>query len=715
MKRTLIPGLMLLAAFTLTNCSEQLVPPVQGDDVIVEETPSTEMTEEESLGVPFEVYANAADDDPETKTTNINGGNYTAWDADDAIYVYHTIAGQKQFIKNYKFSMRNLSENLFGGALAEIATLSPNQNYDWYFIYPNTEANDGIASDSPSSKVTANLIIGSSTQVQKPITVTKEGAEGETEILYSNKVHIAGDNYPMYGKTSQPVPGDKNPRIQMKHLSALIAIKVVNQGDAPKDNLDANKNGEKPITIKEISFSVPTVSTVDENKQPVKQTALPIVGAFNVDITDEVSAASFTPVSGSSSNSVTLSLPESVTIDPGEDATFYLAVRPFDAISNQSELKFTNKTAITLDISINGSKRSVEVPANTKFEAGKVTTLRVPVKLSYPKKSDAIDVTCSTGEKVLQFPVAAQDLSANGEIVSAYIIGDGELQELTIIGTGKDMINALDVGFYASSWQGRRAAMTVSNINVWFPNSDGSLSKLKDYKPLTNVLTSEIKDDLGFFGFLAGSAVSVVMGTLSDGIPRDDTGTLSFIYLTKFIDPQSITFNGVVENGSVGANESIFFLDEAPIYKEIKEDTVDDLLMQRFAFNNQVPTFAGLLDIVNEKNTDAANATASVLYQKLYDVVASRGNMSMSAAGVDFTINLGNVFNAMISGPDDLKAKLPKMKFEIKISTCPYKPLKTDYGSKASPIKLENISGDKNPLIFWGLDVYGPESSVAKQ
>ena len=66
----------------------------------------------------------------------------------------------------------------------------------------------------------------------------------------------------------------------------------------------------------------------------------------------------------------------------------------------------------------------------------------------------------------------------------------------------------------------------------------------------------------------------------------------------------------------------------------------------------------------------------------------------------------------MISGPDDLKAKLPKMKFEIKISTCPYKPKKTDYGSKASPIKLKDITGDKNPIIFWGLDVYGPDSSV---
>ena len=342
--------------------------------------------------------------------------------------------------------------------------------------------------------------------------------------------------------------------------------------------------------------------------------------------------------------------------------------------------------------------------------------IRVPVKLSYPKASDAIGTTGASGENVLTLPVSTLDLNANGEIVSAYVLGDGKLEELTITGTGKDMINALDVGFYASTWLGRRAAMTVNNINIWFPNDNGGLTKLKDYKPLKDVLTSEIKDDLAWYlQGLAGTAVSIVMGTLSNGIPRDDEGTLSFIYLTKFIDPQTITFNGVIENNATDSAQPILFLDESPIYKEIKAETVDALLKGRFSHNGQAPTYAGLLDIVNGKDTDEANTTASVLYEKLYDVVAGKGTMSMSAAGITFTINLGNVFNALLSGPDDLKAKLPKMKFEIKISTCPYKSKKTDYGSKASPIKLSEITGDKNPIIFWGLDVYGPESSTPLQ
>lgn len=350
----------------------------------------------------------------------------------------------------------------------------------------------------------------------------------------------------------------------------------------------------------------------------------------------------------------------------------------------------------------------------SKHNEGGFYRIRVPVKLSYPKESDATKITGSDGDKVLTFPVSEQDLNVNGETVKGYVVGDGGFQELRIIGTTTDIVRALDVGFYASTWQGRRAAMTVSNVNVWMPNSDGSLSKIKDYKPLKNILTSEIKDDLGWAGFLAGTAVEVVMGTLSNGIPRDDQGTLSFIYLTKFIDPQTITFNGVVENGSAGSNEAMLFLDESPIYKEIKAESIDALLSTRFSYNGQIPTYAGLLDIINGKNTTEANTTAEILYNKLYDVVAGKGSLSMSAAGVNFTINLSNVFKALISDANDLKAKLPKMKFQIDVSTCPYREKKTDYGSKASPITLETMktwTDPKNPIIFWGLDMYGPDSS----
>ena len=66
MKRRFIPGLVLAAAFTLTNCSEQLVTPEKGpinvDGNIENITPP-----EEEVDIPFEVFANLGES-PETKT-----------------------------------------------------------------------------------------------------------------------------------------------------------------------------------------------------------------------------------------------------------------------------------------------------------------------------------------------------------------------------------------------------------------------------------------------------------------------------------------------------------------------------------------------------------------------------------------------------------------------------------------------------------------------
>lgn len=656
MKRLVIFGLMLASAFALTNCTEQIQLQEPDNDIVVDESTIEAENPVEEVSIPFEVYAN-----PSAETKTVNAGNLTNWEVNDKICVYHAAKGNTTtFHKHSEFTIRDVNEGLFGGALRQELSASN----DWYFLYPYSSSED-----TPKNAV---VTIGASKDENGDF-IQRQDAPGD-------RSHIAGNPYPMYG-SRKDVAKSANPRVKMRHLSALVALKIVNQGDGTRDN------GDMPITVRTIELE----ATSD------------IVGEFTVNFAGD--NVSFT--SKNAGKIAKLELAESVTIEPGDDATFYLAVKPFDASGKD------------LTVRINGSARKVKMPSDanmSNFLSGQMKTLRVPVKLSYPKASDAIGTTGASGENVLTLPVSTLDLNANGEIVSAYVLGDGKLEELTITGTGKDMINALDVGFYASTWLGRRAAMTVNNINIWFPNDNGGLTKLKDYKPLKDVLTSEIKDDLAWYlQGLAGTAVSIVMGTLSNGIPRDDEGTLSFIYLTKFIDPQTITFNGVIENNATDSAQPILFLDESPIYKEIKAETVDALLKGRFSHNGQAPTYAGLLDIVNGKDTDEANTTASVLYEKLYDVVAGKGTMSMSAAGITFTINLGNVFNALLSGPDDLKAKLPKMKFEIKISTCPYKSKKTDYGSKASPIKLSEITGDKNPIIFWGLDVYGPESSTPLQ
>ena len=686
MKRLSIVGLMLASAFALTNCSQEIVPPIQENDVIVDESIKEDTTPEEVVSIPFEVYANPS---AETRTAHDSEKNGTKWSANDTINVYHSVHNRNSYTNNHAFIIADVEKGLFGGGLAEPLASG---TYDWCFLYPYDKSR------------------GNTTTTTVQIGATK-GTDGAYVQRLTNgagsKEHIAGTLFPMYGHASG-ISAYQNPKVQMRHMSAIVALKIVNQGDSKKENLanEKNETDKSSITINDITFAVP-----EYNSSAIKQTKIPIVGSFKVDPTSTVNSNSFTPVDDASSNSVSLDF-TSTTIKPGESATFYVAVRPFD-VSNSTLGGTEGRTGLTLSITVNGSTRSVEIPAETKFEAGKVTTLRVPVKLSYPKASDAVE-----GTSFITWSSMSSDIvTVNGESVNAYIVGSDNLSgSLTLTATAAEMIKALDVGFYASTWKDKRAAMTVSKINVWFPDGN-KLYKISEYEPLEAVIKNELKDDMtGLSAALIYLGVPIVMGTMSSGVPRDE-GTLTFIYLTKFIDPQSITFNGVLENGAANVNDDIFFLDENPIYKEIKAETVDRLLSEKFIYNNQVPTYAGLLDIVNGNNTPEANLTAEVLYNKLRETVAGRGEIKMTLdiklKKYNVDINLGNVFDALISNPDDLKAKLPKMKFAITISTCPYHADKAaGYGSKASPIALDDIEGPKNPIILWGLDAYGPNASA---
>ena len=105
-------GLMLAATFTLTNCTKEF------------ENPSAEPE-----GVPFEIVASTVD----TKTAN--DGMSTKWVANDAINLFHAVAGTTTYGTNDKFTItsENLAANKFTGKLTEGLASG---NYDWYALYP---------------------------------------------------------------------------------------------------------------------------------------------------------------------------------------------------------------------------------------------------------------------------------------------------------------------------------------------------------------------------------------------------------------------------------------------------------------------------------------------------------------------------------------------------------------------------------------------------
>ena len=367
------------------------------------------------------------------------------------------------------------------------------------------------------------------------------------------------------------------------------------------------------------------------------------------------------------------------------------------------------------------SNAYLKIPTDTKFEAGKVTTLRVPVKLSYPKKSDAVTGTPAFVTMVSN--TTNPDLIYNGETVSAYVVGtsganDGKLGgqgKIKISGSTTELLNALDAGFYASTWKGKPAAMTVTNLMLYFRDSAGEYTiPFIEHDPVVEAITSELQDELFLIpgNYLKNKAVEAVFKLLGlgSGIPRES----GYINLTKFIHPSTITFNGIVSNNVESASDPILILDEEPIFKELGTAAIDNLLKEKFTYNGKVPTARGLKDIVNEEKEEPsyANDTAEAIYYSLKGVLATNGDINMQVLGsYAIAMNLGNVFDYLIksyipTGSEDpiegLKVLLRDMKFEIEIASYPYAANKlVDYGTKGNSVVPTSYGC--NPIVFWGL------------
>ena len=418
MKRLSIVGLMLASAFALTNCSQEIVPPIQENDVIVDESIKEDTTPEEVVSIPFEVYANPS---AETKTSHDSANNGTKWVDKDEINVYHSVHGENSYTNNHKFTILDVNKGLFGGGLAEPLASG---TYDWCFLYPYDE--------SRGNTLTAATV---------KIGTDEQGNFIQTQSQADSKSHIAGTSYPMFGstKTDYPngIPAGENPKVRMKHLSALVAVKLVNETG-------------NDITINHIELEAANH---------------PIVGKFNVDLTKSTPIFSVTSDGDKNkendgySNSAILKLgAEGIQINKavGTDesyAKFYMAVAPVTD-------KFT--------IRINGAEISndVEIP----LVSGKVTTLKVTIPAllgtqTFNTKKGSTDFVTWDNK-------SESTATINGQQgLKVYTVSNGTI---TIKGTladflGKDKNNsALPLSFYAASkvTQGPDGKLVESPANL---------------------------------------------------------------------------------------------------------------------------------------------------------------------------------------------------------------------------------------------------------
>ena len=332
MKRiSFVFGAAMAAIFALTSCNKEISNP---DEIIKD-------------GIPFEISAASAD----TKTS-IEGFT-TSWVADDAINLYHAVAGSNTYTSDGQFTItaENLEDNKFTGNLP--ASLEAG-NYDWYALYPYNEFVSTPANTGTQGYVTV-------------------GGKSQTQEGNSSTAHLCGDVCPLYG-VAKSVASSATPGITMNHLTSIIEVNVTN-------------NSGKDLSVSSVSFT----GTED------------IVGTYYINFTE-------TPVVYTSSgekyvsNTASLSVTGGEAIKVGASAKFYIAIKPFTVSSG------------VLRVAVNGYEKEITISNETVFTAGKIKTINFNYNpepsIQMGPDWNAIFGTSYSGA----FSTSANDLSLNGQI-----------------------------------------------------------------------------------------------------------------------------------------------------------------------------------------------------------------------------------------------------------------------------------------------------------
>ena len=309
MKKNYILGALAVAAMTIVSCSKEqdVIAPEVAPEVISEET--TEVTPK---GIPFVITAGST----ETKTTNT--GNTVKWAVGDQIALWHAETTTDTYVADGAFEAATAAAtSTFSGTLA--SALDPAKSYDWYAIYPYES---GVNTPDAYNYVTIGSAAGSA-QVQTG---------------YSNKNHLSGTAFPLYGKVVG-VAADTQPEIAMKHIASVIEFNVTN-------------NYEDPVQIQQIQFSSSAASD--------------LIGTFQVDFAD----GSATLTNATTNSVSTLNVDDPVDLANGESAQFYMAINPFSLVAGQS-LTVTVKTSEGTQVLSNIAT------GNFTFAPGKIHTLNV--------------------------------------------------------------------------------------------------------------------------------------------------------------------------------------------------------------------------------------------------------------------------------------------------------------------------------------------------
>lgn len=413
-------GIIAAAALTLVSCAKEIDNPNIVEEPTIEE------------GIPFQIVAN-----PATKTTI--AGLQTAWAADDAINLFHAIAGSTTYIDDGQFTTDETGASATFTGTLDSAPASGN-TYDWYAVYPYNSYLHSVDNNPEAPNEPARFYIG------------RRSDQAQQQTGNSSTAHLCGSNYPLFGKVTG-VAYNATPSITLSPIASFIEVKVTNKND-------------DPLTVTSVSFTAPEGSE--------------IVGQYEIHF--NTTPFTFTKYKTYVSDVANLTVTSGDALAKNEYATFYLGVKPFSTTAGQD-----------IKVSVNGHEKTIHTTKNFTFQAGKMKTVNFDYDFedapepTYTWEKTAIgslvagDIVVIADETTSTALTSANGSSSAPTAVSV-TIADNKLSNqpadalqfvLEIPGAGQYKFKAINTDTYlytTNSNNGVRIGTNSNNVFTWTSN-----------------------------------------------------------------------------------------------------------------------------------------------------------------------------------------------------------------------------------------------------
>jgi protein tyrosine/serine phosphatase len=338
-----------------------------------------------------------------TDTRTTNEGDHTLWADDDSLTVIHAPEDGNEFLAS---PFNKSGDNAFTGKVKRLSSSN-----DWYVVYPYKEEN--LAADQIS--------------LTFPASQTQTGNE--------NKLHLAGEQFPLWGKV-KGLPRGQTLNVQMQNLLAVAGFKVTNTTDGP-------------VTVKQVQFTAPTS----------------VSGTFTVDLTGD--APVLTAGTGAT-KVVTLNVESGEELAAEATSWFYMAVTPFEApAGSKLKIKVIATDSEDKDVVFYQTKTLVDA---TSFKSGSIKTVNIAYDTAHTTDPDA----GSAGE----VPLEPGDQPADGDYLLVYEDGENSYAFAAFADKETDNyaipVTVVDGVVLPSETEDlARYAMTIENAGFTHPNDPG--------------------------------------------------------------------------------------------------------------------------------------------------------------------------------------------------------------------------------------------------